>query len=80
LPSPEAEITVSAWRSDARAEHVGLIIVGWLGQEFPSRLEKIEVLENGPVHAVLRIERDYLKPGTVKEFPTEDGSTPRRTE
>jgi alpha-mannosidase len=43
-----------------------------LGEEFPSRFRKIEVVENGPVRAVLRVSRDFLKPGTVKEFPTED--------
>jgi alpha-mannosidase len=46
--------------------------VGLTGVTFPSTFRKIEVVENGPVRIVLRATRDYLKPGTKKEFPTED--------
>ncbi|MBI3193689.1 MAG: alpha-mannosidase [Ignavibacteriae bacterium] len=46
--------------------------VGLTGIEFPSKLRKIELIEQGPVRSVVRITRDYLKPGTKKDFPTED--------
>jgi alpha-mannosidase len=46
--------------------------IGLTGVMFPSKFRKIEVVENGPVRVVLRASRDYLKPGTKKEFPTED--------
>ncbi|MGB2868888.1 MAG: glycoside hydrolase family 38 C-terminal domain-containing protein [Bacteroidota bacterium] len=49
--------------------------VGLTGVAFPSRFRKIEIAENGPVCVVLRLSRDYLKPGTKKEFPTEDFPT-----
>ena len=46
--------------------------IGLTGVKFPSRFRKIEVIEKGPVRVVLRAYRDYLKPGTIKDFPTED--------
>jgi len=42
------------------------------GKIVPSKFRKIEIVENGPVRIVLRAYRDYLKPGTIKEYPTED--------
>jgi len=44
--------------------------VGLTGVKFPSRLRKIEFVENGPVRATIRITRDYLKPGVQKDPPT----------
>ncbi|MDI6765473.1 MAG: glycoside hydrolase family 38 C-terminal domain-containing protein [Bacteroidota bacterium] len=46
--------------------------IGLTGKQFPTSLRKIEVIENGPVRATLRITRDYLKPGVKKEAPTQD--------
>lgn len=46
--------------------------IGLTGKEFPSTLRKVEVVENGPVRQIIRVTRDYLKPGVVKSFPTED--------
>ncbi len=46
--------------------------IGLTGVEYPSTFRKIEVLERGPVRVVLRVERDYLKPGTRKSYPTEN--------
>ena len=46
--------------------------IGLTGVEYPSTLRSIEVVERGPVRAVVRVTRDYLKPGTKKDFPTED--------
>ena len=46
--------------------------IGLTGVKFPSKFRKIEVIEKGPVRVVLRAYRDYLKPGTIKDFPTED--------
>ncbi|MBF8248293.1 MAG: hypothetical protein HW374_1093, partial [Bacteroidetes bacterium] len=46
--------------------------VGLTGEKYPSRFRKIEIDEHGQVRAVLRLTRDYLKPGTKKDFPTED--------
>ncbi len=46
--------------------------VGLTGVEFPSTLRNIEIAEEGPVRVVLRITRDYLKPGVQKDFPTEN--------
>ncbi|HEX4825907.1 MAG TPA: glycoside hydrolase family 38 C-terminal domain-containing protein [Candidatus Polarisedimenticolaceae bacterium] len=46
--------------------------VGLTGTEFPSTFRGAEVIERGPVRAVVRLKRDYLKPGTKKDFPTED--------
>jgi alpha-mannosidase len=46
--------------------------VGLTGVRFPSTFRKIEVVEHGPIRVTLRVTRDYLKPGTKKDFPTED--------
>lgn len=46
-----------------------------LGEQSPSRFGGIEIVEKGPVRAVLRVSRDFKKPGTRKEFPTEDFAT-----
>ena len=46
--------------------------IGLTGTEFPSTFRGAEVIERGPVRAVVRLRRDYLKPGTKKDFPTED--------
>ena len=46
--------------------------IGLTGVEYPSAFRGVEILEQGPVRSTLRLTRDYLKPGTRKEFPTED--------
>lgn len=46
--------------------------LGLTGVEYPSRLRKIEVVEKGPVRVVLRVYRDFLKPGNVGSFPTDN--------
>lgn len=46
--------------------------IGLTGVEYPSAFRKVELVEDGPVRKVLRCYRDYLKPGVIKEFPTED--------
>ncbi|MGA2624054.1 MAG: glycoside hydrolase family 38 C-terminal domain-containing protein [Bacteroidota bacterium] len=46
--------------------------IGLTGVRYPSKLKKIEIVETGPVRTVLRVTRDYLKPGVQKDFPTED--------
>jgi len=46
--------------------------IGLTGTEYPSAFRKAEVAESGPVRAVLRLTRDYLKPGVKKDYPTED--------
>jgi alpha-mannosidase len=46
--------------------------IGLTGVQYPTRLQKIEVLEDGPVRATLRVTRDYLKPGTQKDPPTQN--------
>jgi alpha-mannosidase len=46
--------------------------IGLTGKEFPSILRDVRLIEKGPVKSVIRISRDYLKPGVVKSFPTED--------
>ncbi|MBI4428527.1 MAG: alpha-mannosidase [Ignavibacteriales bacterium] len=46
--------------------------IGLTGVKYPSRLRRIEVAEAGDVRAIVRVHRDYLKPGTKKDFPTED--------
>ena len=45
--------------------------VGLTGVEYPSTFRKIEIVERGPVRVVLRVTRDYLKPGVKKDFPAE---------
>jgi alpha-mannosidase len=46
--------------------------IGLTGTEYPSQFRGAEVVENGPVRTVLRLRRDYLKPGVKKDYPTED--------
>ena len=46
--------------------------VGLTGVKYPSRLRKVELVEQGPVRTTIRTTRDYLKPGVKKSFPTED--------
>jgi alpha-mannosidase len=46
--------------------------IGLTGKEFPSAFRGAEIVEQGPVRTVVRLQRDYLKPGVKKEFPTED--------
>jgi alpha-mannosidase len=46
--------------------------IGLTGKEFPSTYRNFKFVENGPVKSIIRITRDYLKPGVVKSFPTED--------
>jgi alpha-mannosidase len=46
--------------------------LGWTGTVFPSTFRGGTIVETGPVRVVLRLTRDYLKPGTRKDFPTED--------
>jgi len=46
--------------------------IRYSGVEYYSKFRKVEFVENGPVRTILRVYRDYLKPGIVKEFPTED--------
>ena len=46
--------------------------IGLTGTKYPSTFRKAEIVEKGPVRIVLRLTRDYLKPGTKKDFPTED--------
>jgi alpha-mannosidase len=45
--------------------------IGWTGVQYPTTLRRIEVAENGPVRATVKIMRDFLKPGVVKEAPTQ---------
>jgi alpha-mannosidase len=44
--------------------------IGLTGTKYPSILRSIEVVENGPVRAMLRVTRDYLQPGVQKDAPT----------
>ena len=46
--------------------------IGLTGEQYPSKLRRVDVIETGPVRGVLRLQREYLKPGTKKDFPTED--------
>ncbi|MBM4162285.1 MAG: alpha-mannosidase [Ignavibacteria bacterium] len=46
--------------------------IGLTGVQYPSTFRRAEIVENGSVRVVLRLYRDYLKPGTKKGFPTED--------
>ncbi len=45
--------------------------IGLTGVEYPSNFEGAEIIEQGPVRAVLRLQRSYLKPGVKKAYPTE---------
>ncbi|MBN1301960.1 MAG: alpha-mannosidase [Melioribacteraceae bacterium] len=46
--------------------------IGLTGLEYPYNYRKMEFVEQGPVKTTVRVYFDYLKPGTIKEFPTED--------
>lgn len=46
--------------------------IGFTGVEYPSKFRKIEIVEKGPVRVVLRVYRDFLKPGNVGSFPTDN--------
>ncbi|HUI30918.1 MAG TPA: glycoside hydrolase family 38 C-terminal domain-containing protein [Candidatus Acidoferrales bacterium] len=46
--------------------------IGFTGVEYPSKLRKVEVVEKGPVRVVLRVCRDFLRPGQVGVFPTDN--------
>jgi len=46
--------------------------IGFTGVEFPSQFRKAEVIETGPVRIVVRLYRDYLKPGVQKDYPTKN--------
>jgi len=45
--------------------------IGLTGEKYPSRFTGVEIVEQGPLRVVLRLNREYLKPGTKKEYPTE---------
>ncbi|MFH1196710.1 MAG: glycoside hydrolase family 38 C-terminal domain-containing protein [bacterium] len=45
--------------------------IGLTGVEYPSVFRKAEIVEDGSVRTVIRLHRDYLKPGVVKDYPTE---------
>jgi alpha-mannosidase len=49
--------------------------IGLTGKEFPTAFRGAEVVEQGPVRTIVRLQRDYLKPGVRKEFPTENFPT-----
>jgi alpha-mannosidase len=44
--------------------------IGLTGVRYPSTFRKAEIVEVGPVRSVVRLYRDYLKPGVVKDLPT----------
>ncbi|NOZ62089.1 MAG: alpha-mannosidase [Calditrichaeota bacterium] len=46
-----------------------------LGERYYSRFRGIEVVEAGPVRAVVRVKRDFLKPGVKKSYPTPNNPT-----
>jgi len=46
--------------------------IGLTGVEFPYKFRKLVIIDDGDVMTIARATFDYLKPGTVKEFPTED--------
>ncbi len=46
--------------------------IGLTGTKYASTFRSAEIVERGPVRVVLRVTRDFLKPGVKKEFPTED--------
>ncbi len=41
-----------------------------LGERYPSTFRSAELMETGPVRAVLRVKHDFLKPGVEKSYPT----------
>jgi alpha-mannosidase len=46
--------------------------IGLTGTRWYPKLRSVEVVERGPVRAIVRVKLDYLKPGVKKDFPTED--------
>lgn len=46
--------------------------IGLTGTKYPSTFRGMDIIEHGPVRTIIRLHRDYLKPGTKKDFPTED--------
>ncbi len=46
-----------------------------LSTRYPTKFRKIEILETGPVRAVIRVHHDFLNPKTVKNYPTPDFPT-----
>ena len=53
--------------------------IGLTGTKYPSKVRSIECLRGG-LQSIVRITRDYLKPGVTKDFPTEDFPTTFFTE
>ncbi len=49
--------------------------IGLTGVEYPTKFRKIEVVEKGPVRVVLRVYRDFRKPGDIGAFPTDNFPT-----
>ena len=49
--------------------------IGLTGVEFPTTFRSAEVVEHGPVRIVVRVKRDYRKPGTEAAYPTKDFPT-----
>jgi alpha-mannosidase len=45
--------------------------IGLTGIEYPSTFRSGKLIENNSVRTIVRLYRDYLKPGTIKSFPTE---------
>jgi alpha-mannosidase len=46
--------------------------IGLTGKSYPWKVRSVTVAENGPVRVVLRVKRDFLKTGIVKDAPTFD--------
>ncbi|NWF91104.1 MAG: alpha-mannosidase [Ignavibacteriaceae bacterium] len=46
--------------------------IGLTGLHFPSKFRKAELLENNSIRSIIRVYHDYLKPGVLKNYPTED--------
>ncbi len=46
--------------------------LGLTGTTYPMKYAGARIAEQGPVCTIVRVEHTYLKPGTKKEFPTED--------
>jgi alpha-mannosidase len=45
--------------------------IGLTGTEYLSEFKYAELVENNELRSVIRLHRSYLKPGTLKSFPTE---------
>ncbi|UCE08203.1 MAG: alpha-mannosidase, partial [bacterium] len=41
-----------------------------LGERYPTTFQSLELIESGPVRAVIRVKHDFLKPGVQKSYPT----------